>query len=204
MSALIERSRKKIEKFWGAESWEAFIKLSQFLCGLNFYGPTSFSEPQFTSYYIDPYQSLRVLFSVSTFSADDFGNAKFDAGLSLWSKTLFDSAIETDPWYSYKKPKFSPDKCIKGYVPCLNINLSYMKWTMVEGRNPYWVMTLAGMDELIDDFSAYFTPIIRSLNNDKDLRDLMIRFLEEDRPKWVLSDRPGDRRDLNAMIEVFD
>lgn len=92
---------------------------------------------------------------------------------------------------------------IKGYVPCLHIDLSYLKWIQKKGKNPYWIMSTSGVEELIDDFKIYFAPILSSLDDNQGLIDLMIRFRDEQKPQWVLSDAPGKLRNLDEMIAAL-
>lgn len=201
---LKEQFRKKIEKYWGRESWDAFKLISLYLVGSGFREPNSLSEPHSISYHHDPYQALRISFTVSSFSIDEKGNAKFDASLGFWSKTLYDTAIDTDAWYSYKYSRFKQDKWLQNFVPCLNVDLSYLKWVQIEGKNPFWVMTYAGANELIHDVNEFFLPIIKSIKTDEDLSKLMGNFLKEERPRWVLSDKPGNRRNLAEMINALN
>lgn len=182
---------KRALRFWGLASHEALQFVATNMQGFGFAGPTRFIEGAMVSYGSkDLYAGAAVTVWASTFSGRD-GYAPFDCGVTLFSRTLHDLQA-SGPSNSSQKGLYAV------MTPCLTIRLSHLLWCEAEtSANPSWLMTLdptsAGMNAqaLIDDFRRLLLPLLDGLRSDDDLERLLADCLDRNnKPRWVLSDRP--------------
>jgi hypothetical protein len=191
-----ERSRGKLEKKWGEESWSALQLLVSRLDAWRFDGPLSLKEAGFLSFLHDPAESIRVVASVSRCGADEFGHGLFDVVLTFWSSTIFRCTTEADPWYPVGA---GYESWHQGYVACLVARLSHLKWASAESiRNPAWPMSSGGVQDCLADLESFVLPHVKSLRTDEDLAALLACAMKYRRPPWVRSDPPGMRNPLSG------
>ena len=197
---------KKVTNIWG-ESFPAAIEvISQRLTTLGCIGPLSWSQSTSIPYLLDTSDSIRVVLSLS--KCGGIGHtALFDGVASIWSKTIHDKTIASDPWnpigYGY-------EKWHEGYVPCLVYRLAHLKWAESESTiNPAWAMTLKsdGISEptataWLSDFESLLFPLLSKLKTDTDLAQAMLGAINYVRPSWVKSDGPGFVRIRELLVAL--
>jgi hypothetical protein len=182
----------KALKFWGKNSTTAIKLISQRLAALGFTGPLTWGHGTVIPFFLDTSETVRVVLSLSKCGGISDA-ALFDGVAAIWSKTIHDKTISSDPWSPIGS---GYENWHNGYVPCLTYRLSHLKWAEKPSAiNPAWAMTSEVTSQpnaaaWLSDFESLLFPFLMGLMSDSDLAQAMSAAIAYVPPTWVKSDGP--------------
>jgi hypothetical protein len=185
---------KKFENVWGSNSLDAYLKLINDLESRGFLTVINSKDMYCLCFYTDVCDSIRIKLSLSAGG----GVGYFNPILTIYSKLAFSNTLDTDFW----SPSLHCEcpNYLKGYL-CVYINRlgDYLQETIINSPIRPTFKIIEDVEpslrhpSFLPVFDRLFMPIIRRIDCDEKLIELVKETLLYEKSSWMISDGPYQR-----------